>query len=128
MRVLTSAQAVLCDFRTGYKQQAVLPHRARRLRADVFEVPAERLLTNPEGAASQRRNPSGAGKEVLLHQDVIGDRDHVELPRRPVQVDHLSDREVPVAPARVDVKVAEQERLVPGHQVLTSRCTVSFGR
>ena len=50
------------------------------------------------------------------------------LPGLAVEIDDLAERQPPVAPRRVDVEVAEQERLVSRHQILTSRCVVSFGR
>src|SRR5262249_50839292 len=55
------------------------------------------------------------GQQIALHQNVIGDCDHVEAPGLPVQIDDLPDGEAAVAPPRVNVKVAQQERLVPRH-------------
>ena len=42
--------------------------------------------------------PPGARQQVVLHQDVIGDRDHVELAGRSVEVDDFGDRQLAVAP------------------------------
>ena len=51
----------------------------------------------------------------FLPQDVIGDREHVELLRLAVQIDHFAEREPPVAPGRVHMEVAEQEGFVSRH-------------
>ena len=129
------------------------------LGADVLEVVLEVLLAHAERPSSQRREPGGAGQQILLHQDVIGDRDDVELAGRAVQIHDLGHRQLPIAPLRVDVEVTQKKWLVPRHhstpnsqfptpnvrdthtlavgrwelevdkhQILTSRCVVSFGR
>ena len=60
-------------------------------RRDVLEIGVElaprdhRKLRRPSVAM----RPARASRS-LLHQDVIGDRDHVELARLPVQIDDLA--------------------------------------
>ena len=92
MGVLPAAQTVLRDLGARDDQHAVLLEGALRFGANVLEVVLEVLLTHAEGAAPERGEPAGAGQQILLHQDVIGDRDHVEFAGGPIEVDDLGHR------------------------------------
>ncbi len=52
-----------------------------------------------EPAPAERRQPAGPGQQVPLHENVIGDRDHIEAAGAPIEIDHVRDAEPPVAPA-----------------------------
>jgi hypothetical protein len=103
---------------------------AGSLGADVREIIGEVVLADTERAAAEGDETPGTGQQIALHQDVIGDRQHVELAGAAVEVDDLGHRQGAVAPAGVDVEVAEEKRLVPwhGHELRTSTWVVSFGR
>ena len=83
MRVLLAAQPVLRDLGAGDDQHAVLARSARSACvADVVEIGARSPASRtPKARRPERGEPAGARQQVLLHQDVIGDRDHVELAR-----------------------------------------------
>ena len=94
----------------------------------VVEILVERLLPQPEVAPPQRRHAADAREQILLHQDVIGDRDDIEPAGLAVEIDDLAQGQPAIAPPRVDVKIAEQKRFVARHHIRTSTCDVSFGR
>ena len=58
--------------------------------------------------------PSRA-EQILLGEDVVGNRKNVEPLGLPVQVDDVAQRQPSVAPRRVYMEVAQQERLVSRH-------------
>jgi len=128
VRVLAAAQPVLRHLGAGDDEQAIAVERPLRFRRDIGQVGLELLLAQPEPPPAERGDAPRAREQVLLYQDVIGDRDDVELAGRSVQVHHLAHRQRPVAPLRVHVEVAQQKGLVTRHQLLTSTCAVSFGR
>ena len=99
VRVLLAADVVLRDLGAGNHQQIVELPRAARLGGDLLEIGLEALLGDRELAAAERQQPAGARQQIALHQDVIGDRDHVEPPRLAVQIDDLAQRQPAVAPA-----------------------------
>ena len=102
--------------------------RAPPFRLNVGEVGAEALFAEAEIPRSERRHPAEARQQVPLHQNVVGDGDHIELAGLAIEIDDLAQRQAAVAPPGVHVKIAQQERFVPRHQVLTSTWEVSFGR
>jgi hypothetical protein len=75
----------------------------------------ELILGDAEAPPAERGDAPGARQQVSLHQNVVGDRDDVELPRPPVEINRVAQAEAPVAPAGVHVEVAEQEWLVSRH-------------
>ena len=90
--------------------------RALRFAANVVDVVLEILLAHTERAASERRQAAGARQQILLHQDVIGDRDDVEFAGRAVEIDHLGHRELAVAPLGVNVEITQEKWFVTWHQ------------
>ena len=63
---------------------------ARPLELDIGQIVLELVLDDPEAPLAERGHPADVGQQVLLHQDVIGDRDHVELAGLAVKVHHLA--------------------------------------
>ena len=102
--------------------------RALRFAGDVGEIGGEDLFPQAEAALAERGDPTDPRQQVALHQDVIGDGDDVEAPGLAVEIDDLAKGEAAVAPARVDVEVAEQKRFVAWHHNLTSTWLRSLGR
>ena len=115
VRVLPAADVILRDLGAGDDQQVIETARALRLRGDVGEIRLEPRLGDREVAPPERRHPRDPRQQILLHQDVVGDRDDVEASGLPVEIDDLAQRQTPIAPPRVDVEVAEQKRFVPRH-------------
>ena len=91
VRVLLRPDTVLRHLRARDHEHPVLVPGTCRLRLDVLEIGVEITLLYAERTASQRRQPAGAREDVLLHQDVVGDGDDVELAGATVQVDHFTD-------------------------------------
>jgi hypothetical protein len=115
VRVGSTGQLVLCDLGTRDDQQVVLSARALGFLPHLGEVGLELFLGDAETPLAERGEAAGTREQILPHQDVIGDRDHVEPARAPVQVDGLAQGQAPVTPPRVHVEVAEQEWLVARH-------------
>src|SRR6185503_3963761 len=128
VRVLVAADPVLRDLGAGNHEHPVALERPLCLRPDIGDVGGEVALAQAERSTAQSRQTTRPRQQVFLHQDVIGDGDDVELPRLAIEINHFADRELAVAPLGVDVEVAQEEWLVPGHQILTSRWVASLGR
>src|ERR1043166_5547408 len=120
VRVLPTAQTVLRHLDAGDNEHPVLLHGALGFLPDVCEVRLKVLFAKSEAPLAERRNPGRARKQVLFHQDVIGNGDDIELAGRAVQIDDFANRQLAITPLRVNVEVAEQKWFVPRHQVLTS--------
>ena len=115
VRVVLRADVVLRDLGARNDDHAVLPLRARAFLLDVGHVVVERLRRHRKPPPAERRHAPEPAEQILLREDVIGDREHVELFRLPVQIDHLAQRQPPVAPRRVYMEIAQQEGLVSRH-------------
>ena len=77
-----------------------------------YSVTEDRFAAYMDDIAAEAER---AREQIALHQDVIGDRDDVEVARASVQVDHFAHRQASVAPPRVHMKVAKQKRFVSRH-------------
>ncbi len=115
VRVVLAADMVLRDLGAGNHQQIVQALRSLGFGGDVGHVGLEPILGDREVAQTERRQAPGPAEQIALHQDVIGDGDDVEAAGLAVQVDDLADRQPPVAPRRMHMKIAEQKRLVSRH-------------
>ena len=78
----------------GIDEHAVLLQRCARLRSRCRRGRRRSPpRAAPKRAASERGDAAGAREQVLLHQDVIGDGDDVELAGRSVEVDDFARRD-----------------------------------
>src|SRR2546425_9611773 len=121
VRVLAAADVVLRHLGAGHNEHPVFALGPLRFRTNVGQICVEVLFAHAEVAPAERREAAGPREQVLLHQDVIRDGKDVEPAGLAIEIDDLGDRQPAVAPARMDVEVAEQEWFIPGHQILTSR-------
>src|SRR5262249_2007134 len=69
-----------------------------------------RILPLTEG-----RDASRARERVVVPEDVIGDRDDVEVPRLSIKIDEFADRQPAIAPRRVRMEIAEEKRFESRH-------------
>ena len=115
VRVLLAAQAVLRHLRAGNDEHAVLLQARSASVLMSARYASNVVFAHAEAPLPERRDAAGAREQVLLHQNVVGDGDDVELAGLAVEIDDLANRQPAVAPLRVDVKVAEQKGLVSRH-------------
>ena len=99
----------------GQHQHAVEPSGADCFLGDFAEVFPEGLLGDREAAPSERGDAARPCEEVLPPQHVVRDGHDVEGAGLTVEIDQLANAQASVAPRRVGVEVAQEERLVPGH-------------
>src|SRR5262249_50737831 len=88
---------------------------------DVSQIGSKTFLGDRKVFEAERGNATDSLEDVALHENVIGNRDHVELSRLTIEVDHFADGETAVAPGRVYVKITKEEWFVsrqvkPSHQ------------
>lgn len=120
---------VLRDFGAGDQEQRILAFGACGFLFDVRHVVVEGFLRDREPPLSQSGDPSKTREEILLCQNVIGNREDVEFLGLAVQINDLTKAEPSIAPRCVYMEIAQEKRLVPGHaQARTSSCVVSDGR
>ena len=117
-----AADVVLRDLGARDHEHVVQALRPDGFARNLVQVGLEAVLGDGKLAVSERRHAPGPRQQIALHQDVIRDRHDVEMPGLAVEVDDLAHRQPPVAPARVDMKVAQQKRLVSRHVRSSRRC------
>jgi hypothetical protein len=120
VRVLAAADPVLGDLGSGDDEHAILIAGAIGFLPDVRKIRVEIVLAHAVRATTERGESTRPCQDIFLHQNVIGNRDHIELAGGSIEVDHLRDCESTVAPPRVHVKITEQKRFVARHQILRS--------
>jgi hypothetical protein len=91
VRVLATAQTILRHLRARDDQHPILLQRAITFLPDVCKIALEVLFAKSKAPLSERRQPGRPGKQVFLHQDVIGDGDDVEFPRSAIEIHDFSD-------------------------------------
>src|SRR5688572_19705897 len=125
VRVVPGSDMVLRHLGAGNDDHAVLTLGARALLLDVRHVVVEHLRRNRKPPPAERRHAPEPAEQVLLCEDVIGDRKDVELFSLPVEVDHLAQSQPPVAPRRVYMEIAQQVWLVSRHVMSGANVFVS---
>ena len=121
VRVALAADVILRDLGTWNDQQIVQTLGARRFGVDVIEVVCESVFGDGKVTAPQRQEPSSARQQIPFHENVVGDRDHVESLCPSIKVEDVAQRQATIAPLRVHVKVAEEKWFVAGHVRLSRR-------
>src|SRR5262249_38746463 len=121
VRVLLASNMVLRDLRPWNHQQAIQPFPAPALRLDLGQICCKTVFRDRESAVAERGEASGSGQEIAVHQNMVGDRDHVEPFGSSVQIHDLANGQAAVTPSGVDMEITQQKGFVTWHANLSHR-------